>query len=68
MPKLILEELLADTKLSSTQTAELLGVAAPTVKKFARQGKIKAFKIGNRYKYLWSDVQEYIQANDAKIG
>jgi len=57
----------ADTRLSSTQAAELLGVAPPTMMKYARLGRIKAFRVGHLYKFLWSDLQEFIQANDAEV-
>jgi excisionase family DNA binding protein len=68
MPKAIdLNALRADTKLSSTQAASLLGVAPPTMMKYARLGRIKAFRVGNLYKFLWSDLQEFIQANDAEV-
>ena len=65
MNQLSLAAMRADTILSAEETGEVLGIVGSTVRRFARQGKIKAFRAGNSYKFRWSDVRDFIERNDA---
>jgi len=48
--------------LDSEQAARRLGVKPRTVINLAKQGKIPAFRVGDRWKFLRSDIQAYIDA------
>ena len=63
MIKISIESIRADQKLSAEETAEVFGVVSATVRRYAREGKIRAFKVGNLYKFLGSDVLQFIESN-----
>ncbi|MDQ2904535.1 MAG: helix-turn-helix domain-containing protein [Chloroflexota bacterium] len=46
--------------LDSEQAARMLGVKPRTVINLAKQGKIPAFRVGDLWKFLRSDIQAYI--------
>jgi excisionase family DNA binding protein len=48
--------------LDSEQAARMLGVKPRTVINLAKQGKIPAFRVGDLWKFLKSDIQAYIDA------
>ncbi|HEX4204252.1 MAG TPA: helix-turn-helix domain-containing protein [Ktedonobacteraceae bacterium] len=48
--------------LNSEQAARMLGVKPRTVINLAKQGKIPAFRVGDLWKFLRSDIQAYIDA------
>jgi excisionase family DNA binding protein len=48
--------------LDSKQAARMLGVKPRTVINLANQGKIPAFRVGDLWKFLKSDIQAYIDA------
>jgi excisionase family DNA binding protein len=48
--------------LDSEQAARMLGVKPRTVINLAKQGKIPAFRVGDLWKFLRSDIQAYIDA------
>jgi excisionase family DNA binding protein len=48
--------------LDSGQAARMLGVKPRTVINLAKQGKIPAFRVGDLWKFLRSDIQAYIDA------
>ncbi|GAA1543471.1 hypothetical protein GCM10009741_53420 [Kribbella lupini] len=50
-----------DTELTSQEVADLLNVSRPYVVKLAREGKLPHKRVGNRHRFLLSDVQEYDQ-------
>ncbi|HLG65977.1 MAG TPA: helix-turn-helix domain-containing protein [Ktedonosporobacter sp.] len=56
--------------LDSEQAARMLGVKPRTVINLAKQGKIPAFRVGDLWKFLRSDIQAYIDAQrkQAKVG
>jgi excisionase family DNA binding protein len=47
---------------TSEQAARMLGVKPRTVINLAKQGKIPAFRVGDLWKFLRSDIQAYIDA------
>jgi excisionase family DNA binding protein len=48
--------------LDSEQAARMLGVKPRTVINLAKQGKLPAFRVGDLWKFLRSDIQAYIDA------
>jgi excisionase family DNA binding protein len=48
--------------LDSEQAARMLGVKPRTVINLAKQGKIPAFRVGDLWRFLRSDIQAYIDA------
>ncbi len=50
-----------DTELTSQEVADLLNVSRPYVVKLAREGRLPHKMVGNRHRFLLSDVQEYDQ-------
>ena len=46
--------------LDSEQAARMLGVKPRTVINLAKQGKIPAFRVGDLWRFLRSDIQAYI--------
>jgi len=48
-----------DTELTSQEVADLLNVSRPYVVKLAREGKLRHRMVGNRHRFLLSDVQQY---------
>lgn len=48
--------------LDSEHAARMLGVKPRTVINLAKQGKIPAFRVGDLWKFLRSDIQAYIDA------
>lgn len=48
--------------LDSERAARMLGVKPRTVINLAKQGKIPAFRVGDLWKFLRSDIQAYIDA------
>ena len=48
--------------LDSEQAGRMLGVKPRTVINLAKQGKIPAFRVGDLWKFLRSDIQAYIDA------
>jgi excisionase family DNA binding protein len=51
-----------DTELTSQEVADLLNVSRPFVVKLAREGRIAHKMVGNRHRFLLSDVRAYEQA------
>jgi excisionase family DNA binding protein len=49
----------ADAELTSQQTADLLNVSRPHVVKLAREGVLPHRMVGNRHRFLASDVLAY---------
>lgn len=50
-----------DTELTSQEVADLLNVSRPYVVKLAREGRIAHKLVGNRHRFLLSDVRAYEQ-------
>lgn len=50
-----------DTILTLVQAAEQLGVSTRTLMRFMDKGEIKGFMIGNRWKFLQSEVDAYVK-------
>ncbi|WP_433008062.1 helix-turn-helix domain-containing protein [Kribbella sp. CA-294648] len=48
-----------DTELTSQEVADLLNVSRPYVVKLAREGQIAHKMVGNRHRFLLSDVQAF---------
>ena len=48
--------------IDSEQAARMLGVKPRTVINLAKQGKIPAFRVGDLWKFLRSDIRAYIDA------
>lgn len=51
-----------DTELTSQEVADLLNVSRPHVVKLAREGRIAHKLVGNRHRFLLSDVRAYEQS------
>ena len=49
----------SEVRLTSQETAELLNVSRPHVVKLARESELPCTKVGNRHRFLLSDVEEY---------
>jgi excisionase family DNA binding protein len=60
-----IRELESDRILDASEIADLLGIDVKTARELATSGKIKAFKVGTMYRYLASDLIEYINSNPA---
>jgi excisionase family DNA binding protein len=62
-----LKELGLERLLSTSEAAELLGVAPRTIQHWIRTGRLPAVKMGNTTKALWkvevSTIREFIAAN-----
>ena len=48
-----------EMRLTSQETADLLNVSRPHVVKLARANELPCTKVGNRHRFLLSDVEEY---------
>lgn len=48
-----------DTELTSQEAADYLNVSRPHVVKLARDGRLPHKRVGNRHRFLLSDVQEF---------
>lgn len=58
-------ELLKDIKLYDIkQTAELLGVTTRTLQTYIKKGRIKARKIGGKWKFTESNIAEFLNGAD----
>jgi excisionase family DNA binding protein len=55
-----------DTELTSQEVADLLNVSRPYIVKLAREGKLPHKMVGNRHRFLLSDVQEYASRQRVK--
>nr|WP_239062453.1 helix-turn-helix domain-containing protein [Streptomyces sp. SID13031] len=51
-----------DTELTSQEAADLLNVSRPYVVKLAREGRLAHKLVGNRHRFLLSEVQALAQA------
>ena len=47
--------------LSSKDVCNLLGISMPTLTKYRRRGKLKAKKVGRKYHYLKSDLNNFLK-------
>ena len=45
------------------QVADLLQVREYTVAEYLRQGKLKGFKVGNRWRIKEEDLKEFVEEN-----
>ena len=41
--------------------ADYLGVSNDTIRGWVRQGKLPAYKVGKRYKFKYSEVDEWVR-------
>ncbi len=48
-----------DTELTSQDAADLLNVSRPHVVKLARDGRLPHKRVGNRHRFMLSDVLEF---------
>lgn len=53
--------------LKTEEVAELLGIAQFTVRKYIRQGKIKAVKLGKRFLVTEEQVQDFLEQHIYEI-
>lgn len=56
---------MADNILTLEEVAQILRVSIPTVRKLIRQGKLKAFYVGNQVRIRRADLDEYISSQYA---
>lgn len=49
--------------LDSTDVAEVLKCDTKTVERMARSGRLKAFKLGGRWRYRREDVEAFMAGN-----
>jgi excisionase family DNA binding protein len=47
--------------LDVAEVAELLGVSQMSIRRYFRDGKLKAFRIGRLLKFKRSEVEEFIE-------
>ena len=50
-----------DKIMNTKETCEYLRTTKVTLFKMIRQGKIKANKVGNRYRFLKSELDKYLK-------
>lgn len=59
---------MAPKLLSLAEAAELLGVAASTMRQQARSGALRAQKVGTTYVVTPAEVERYRRENLGKVG
>ena len=59
---------LRDSYLTSGEAAKLLGTHAVTVSRLARQGRLPAEKVANRWLLLRSFIEEFADTYDGRRG
>jgi excisionase family DNA binding protein len=57
-----------DTILTLAQAADQLGVSTRTLMRFMEKGDIKGFMIGNRWKFLQSEINAYLTRQQEGAG
>jgi len=53
--------------MDARQAAEYLGISLDSVRRYAVEGTIPAFRLGNRYRFKRSRLDEWMDAEAAEI-
>jgi excisionase family DNA binding protein len=53
--------MVSEEPISAKEAARMLGVTPRTVIRLAERGEIKAFRVGELWKFYASDIREYIE-------
>lgn len=48
--------------------ADYIGITQDTVRTWAREGKLPAYKVGKRYKFKLSEVDDWVRNNGSTDG
>lgn len=59
-------ELRTDKWVNLEDIAEYLSVTEDTARTWVREGKLPAYKVGRRYKFKLSEVDEWVRAGKIK--
>ena len=66
MKKQIVIEELKDKWVNLEDIAEYLSVTEDTARTWVREGKLPAYKVGRRYKFKLSEVDEWVRSGKVK--
>jgi len=66
MEKQVVIEELKDKWVNLEDIADYLSVTEDTARTWVREGKLPAFKVGRRYKFKLSEVDEWVRSGKIK--
>ena len=47
--------------LTIKEAAEMLDLSTRTINRYIKEGKLKAFKVGNKWRFIPEDIQRFIK-------
>jgi len=51
--------------ITAREAAAILKKTVFTVRRYIKEGKLRAYRVGNSYRLLESDIREFVEGKDA---